>query len=147
VVAVGPCTSRQVAFETSFPSAGKQCSIGFQPVSELNLAIPVEPWTGLRFFVPSGAKQIPEFTLSFGFIMSHRPCSIGDHVNQCGAHVVVALCSPVRVFVFLKEDRMLVPSEGSEQQGSRMRPHMHAVAQPSDCARSLLENDMGPHGP
>jgi hypothetical protein len=36
--------------------------------------------------------------------------SIGDDMNHCGAHVV-ARCVHVRVFVFLKGDRMLVPSD------------------------------------
>src|SRR3984893_15014029 len=35
---------------------------------------------------------------------------IGDHMNHCGPHVVVALCSPMRMLVFLKDDRMLVAS-------------------------------------
>jgi hypothetical protein len=36
--------------------------------------------------------------------------SIGDDTNHCGAHVV-ARCVHVRVFAFLKGDRMLVPSD------------------------------------
>jgi hypothetical protein len=36
--------------------------------------------------------------------------SIGDDMSHCGAHVV-ARCVHVRVFVFLKDDRMLVPSD------------------------------------
>jgi hypothetical protein len=33
-------------------------------------------------------------------------------MKHCGAHVVVALCSPLRVFVFLEDDRMVVPPLG-----------------------------------
>jgi hypothetical protein len=36
--------------------------------------------------------------------------SFGDDMNHCGAHVVARYVH-VRVFVFLKDDKMLVPSD------------------------------------
>ena len=38
-------------------AAGKQCSIGLQHVSELNVPIPPESWTGLSGEIPQRSRR------------------------------------------------------------------------------------------